>query len=81
MSGFQKREIWQMSRIFNVSADCKPNLHYMVNLEERLIQIKEMVDRGEYFTVNRARQYGKTTLLRALGQYPAQYCVVISLDF
>lgn len=81
MSGFQKGGIWQMSRIFNVSADCKPNLHYMVNLEDRLIQIKEMVDRGEYFTVNRARQYGKTTLLRALGQYLAQYYVVISLDF
>lgn len=66
---------------FNVSADCKPNLHYMVNIEERLKKIKEMVDSGEYFTINRARQYGKTTTLKALGRYLKNDYVVISLDF
>lgn len=25
-----------MSKIFNISADCKENLHYMVNIENRL---------------------------------------------
>ena len=53
-----------MGKIFNITADCKPNQHYMVNLDSRLAQIKEYIDRGEYFTINRARQYGKTTTLR-----------------
>ncbi|MBR3317046.1 MAG: hypothetical protein IKG21_04415 [Atopobiaceae bacterium] len=43
-----------------------PSKHYMVDLSERVAQIKEMVDAGEYFAINRARQYGKTTTLYAL---------------
>lgn len=58
-----------MGKVFNVSADCKPDLHYMVNIDGRLSKIKEMVDRGDYFTINRARQYGKTTTLKALARY------------
>ena len=37
-----------MAKIFNVNGDCKPNLHYMVNISERLRQIKNMVDEGQY---------------------------------
>lgn len=70
-----------MKKIFNVAADCKPNLHYMVNLTPRLCQMKGYVDRGEYFTVNRARQYGKTTTLRALKEYLKNEYYVISMDF
>ncbi|MEZ3436875.1 MAG: AAA family ATPase [Lachnospiraceae bacterium] len=58
-----------MGKVFNVSADCKPDQHYMVNIDGRLSKIKEMVDRGDYFTINRARQYGKTTTLKALARY------------
>ena len=64
-SGMQKR--WKMSKIFNTSAVCRPEIHYMVDLSDRLEQIKKMVDRGDYFTINRARQFGKTTLLPAEG--------------
>lgn len=38
-----------MSKIFNVSADCKPELHYMVDIGGRLREIKRMVDRGGVF--------------------------------
>ena len=55
-----------MRRTFNVNGSCNPKLHYMVDLTERLAEIKEMVDAGQYFTINRARQYGKTTILAAL---------------
>ena len=58
-----------MAKTFNITADCKPDKHYMVNLNTRLAAIKKMVDAGAYFTINRARQYGKTTTLRALNQY------------
>ena len=53
-----------MGKCFNIIADCKPQRHFMVNIDGRLRQVKEMVERGDYFTVNRARQYGKTTYYR-----------------
>lgn len=70
-----------MGRIFNVSADCKPNLHYMVDISGLLQKIREYIDRGDYFTMNRARQYGKTTTLKALARFLAEDYVVVSLDF
>lgn len=70
-----------MRKIFNITADCKPALHYMVDISGRLEQIKRMIDAGQYFTINRARQYGKTTTLRALAKYLVRDYVVISLDF
>ena len=70
-----------MSKIFNVNAVCLPNKHYMVDLTERLKEIKVMVDRGDYFTINRGRQYGKTTTLRALESYLKNDYIVVSLDF
>ncbi len=74
-------ECGYMGKVFNVSADCKPKQHYMVNIDERLAQIKDMVECGLYFTINRARQYGKTTTLHALeGLLKSEY-MVISLDF
>lgn len=53
----------------------------MVPLETRLKAIKAMVDSGEYFTINRARQYGKTTVLRALAEFLKKDYEIISLDF
>lgn len=58
-----------MPKVFNVTGNCKPNEHYMVNLDSRLEAIKKMIDAGQYFTINKARQYGKTTTLRALEQW------------
>lgn len=70
-----------MSKIFNVNADCKQNLHYMVDISARLEKIEDMVDAGQYFTINRARQYGKTTTLRLLAEHLKKSYLVISLDF
>ena len=70
-----------MARFFNVNGNCIPELHYMVDIAGRLAQIKAMVDAGQYFTINRARQYGKTTTLRALAQFLKEEYLVISLDF
>lgn len=76
-----KGTVWKMDRFFNVNGDCKPGLHYMVDIQTKLEAIKKMIDRGEYFTINRARQYGKTTTLRALSRYLSDEYLVISLDF
>ena len=70
-----------MIRSFNVTGECNPRLHYMVDIEQKLWEIKQMVDKGNYFTINRARQYGKTTTLSALDRYLQDTYVVIHLDF
>lgn len=66
---------------FNVNGVCRPDRHYMVELGSRLAEIKKMIDDGEYFAINRARQYGKTTTLKALAEYLRNDYAVISLDF
>lgn len=75
------RQVADLKKIFNVNGSCNPQIHYMIDLSERLSEIKKMVDAGEYFTINRARQYGKTTLLAALAEYLKSDYKVVSLDF
>ena len=70
-----------MAKEFNVTAVCMPEIHYMVNIDERLRKVKAMVDAGKYFTINRARQYGKTTTLMALENYLQGDYYVVSMDF
>ncbi len=70
-----------MGKIFNVNGACRPDRHYMVDLRQRLEEIRRMIENGQYFTINKARQYGKTTLLRALAGFLQKDYVVISLDF
>lgn len=66
---------------FNTTGICIPAKHYMVDISERLAQIRRMVDEGDYFTINRARQYGKTTTLFALENNLKDDYVVVSFDF
>ena len=70
-----------MAKAFNVTGACIPEEHYMVRLDERLRDIRELVDAGKYFSVNRARQYGKTTVLMALERYLQNVYRVVLLDF
>ena len=66
---------------FNTTAICIPSKHYMVDLTERVREIKKLVDEGKYFTINRARQYGKTTTLNALEYGLKEDYDVFSIDF
>ena len=70
-----------MPKVFNTTAVCIPEEHYMVDISGRLEEIKSLVDTGKYFTINRARQYGKTTTLRALYRYLQKEYYVVLLDF
>ena len=51
---------------FNYTGSCIPEQHYMVDISHKLSQIMNMIDEGQYFTINRPRQYGKTTTLDML---------------
>jgi len=66
---------------FNTTAVCIPEKHYMVDLSERVKEIKKLVDAGKYFTINRGRQYGKTTTLNALRRALLSEYEVVGLDF
>ncbi len=58
-----------------------PSRHYMVDLSGTLAEIRKLVDDRKYFTINRARQYGKITTLNALKEYLSPDYDVVSLDF
>lgn len=55
-----------MSKYFNTEGPCYPKEHYMVNLDLRIQEIKKLIDSKKYFSINRGRQYGKTTTLDML---------------
>jgi len=53
----------------------------MVDISRQLGEIRDLVSQGAYFTINRARQYGKTTTLHALAKSLTDDYLVISMDF
>lgn len=70
-----------MRKRFNVNGACIPDIHYMVKIDERLKDIEVLIDAGEYFTINRARQYGRTTTLMCLEKYLSEKYIVLSMSF
>lgn len=70
-----------MCKAFNTDGYCDSKFDYMVDLSNRLKEVKAMIDAGKYFTINRARQYGKTTILNALISYLEPDYEIVSLDF
>ena len=68
---------------FNVTGICVSRKHYMVDISGKLAEIMKMVSHGEYFTINRGRQYGKTTTLFAIRDELAKLgivCLPISFE-
>lgn len=57
-----------MPKKFNITGICRPAKHYMADVGRKLAQTLAMVEEGDYFIINRPRQYGKTTLLYALAE-------------
>ena len=68
-------------KAFTTTGVCTKENNYMVDITDRLVKMKAMVDAGNYFTVTRARQYGKTTTLNALYYYLQDDYIVINLSF
>lgn len=57
-----------MKKRFNDTGLCVPEKHYMVDISPKIDQILEIVERGDYFTINRPRQFGKTTIIAFLNK-------------
>ena len=66
---------------FNVTGLCVHEEDYMVDISGKIEQIKKLVDSRCYFTINRARQYGKTTTLNALRKTLSNEYMCINLSF
>jgi hypothetical protein len=68
-------------RKFNVTGLCIPDKHYMVNLDNKINEIIKLIEAEEYFTINRARQYGKTTIMNELYNKLKDEYLVIEISF
>lgn len=72
----------KMKKRFNVTGLCIPSIHYMVDTDKKIEYIIEKyVEEGAYFTINRARQYGKTTTLELLYQRLSHNNIVLDISF
>ncbi len=68
-----------MTKEFNVTGICIPEMHYMVDISKKIDMIMELIKKGKYFTINRPRQFGKTTTLykvRERLQTTSEYAVI-----
>ncbi|MFW5971875.1 MAG: hypothetical protein ACOCRL_00145 [Bacillota bacterium] len=68
-------------RRFNVTTICVKDLHYMADITKKMDEIIRMIDTGYYFTINRARQKGKTTILKLLARELSDKYFVIPTSF
>lgn len=70
-----------MRKEFNITGSCNPQWHYMVDTTKRFKSVESLIDRGKYFTINRARQYGKTTMLQMIRRKLSDKYLVIKTSF
>ncbi len=70
-----------MRKRFNITGSCNPERHYMVDTEKRFNAVENLIDMGEYFTINRARQYGKTTMLQTIRRRLSDKYLIIKTSF
>ena len=70
-----------MPKSFNVTGLCIPDKHYMANVTDKINKIISYIKKDQYFTINRARQYGKTTTLYLLEQQLRSDYLIINISF
>ncbi|MCP4152321.1 MAG: AAA family ATPase [bacterium] len=58
-----------MTKRFNDTGVCVPEKHYMADISAKINLIFRMVRKGDYFAINRPRQYGKTTIFHMLNRF------------
>ena len=66
---------------FNVTGVCIPRKHYIVDISDKVDKIIELIEKEQYFTINRARQYGKTSTLWSIYNCLEDKYLVIKISF
>lgn len=57
-----------MRKRFNVTGWCDSTKHFMADTSDKFRRIMQMVEDGDYFSIHRPHQYGKTTMLEMITQ-------------
>ncbi len=70
-----------MARQFNTAVTCDPKRHYMVDTTNKMKVFERLINNGNYFTINRARQFGKSTSLKWIYTHLNGEYLVVSLSF
>ena len=78
---FEESMVMIMKKRFNVTGTCIPQKHYMVNIQSKIEQIEALIENDNYFTINRARQFGKTTTLFMLWKNLKDKYIIINISF
>ncbi len=73
-----------MEKEFNVTGTCIPEMHYMVDTKNKLENVMKLIRKGKYFTINRPRQFGKTTTIfllnKILNKNDDYLCIRLSFE-
>lgn len=70
-----------MKKRFNSTGVCVSRKYYMVDISNKIEEIKKLIDNEFYFTINRPRQYGKTTTLNEINNRLKDLYLVINISF
>ncbi|MCR5455636.1 MAG: AAA family ATPase [Bacteroidales bacterium] len=70
-----------MAKKFNTSVTCDPKRHYMVDVTAKMKVFEGLIDDKKYFTINRARQFGKTSALNWIYRNLSDRYLVLSTNF
>ncbi|MGL5353989.1 MAG: AAA family ATPase [Clostridium sp.] len=70
-----------MAKRFNTTGVCVPKNNYMANIDNKLEKIEKLIENNNYFTINKPRQYGKTTTLFLLNKRLQNKYLVIKISF
>jgi len=67
-----------MEKEFNVTGSCNPAIHFMVDIGNKVDETLKLIEKGNYFTINRPRQFGKSTILETIERRlsPKNYLVL-----
>ena len=70
-----------MAKEFNTSVTCDPKMHYMVDVSKKMKVFERLINNGKYFTITRARQFGKSTTLNWIYDNLSDRYLVIPTSF
>ncbi len=70
-----------MAKLFNTAVTCDPARHYMVDTTKKMKVFERLIDNGNYFTITRARQFGKSTSLNWIYDHLSDRYFVIPSSF
>ncbi len=70
-----------MAKKFNTSVTCNPDIHYMVDVTNKMRVFEGLINDKCYFTITRARQFGKTSSLKWIYNNLNDRYLVVSISF